>query len=39
MFCNALFAVSDKRKYIKNRCAGKKRNNKWNKPAKSFPNK
>ena len=35
---HTLFAMSDKRKYIKNPYAGKKRKA-WNKPTKPFPNK
>ena len=35
---HTLFAMNDKRKYMKDCCSGKKRKA-WNKPAKPFPNK
>ena len=35
---HTVFGINDKRKYIKNPCAGKKRKA-WNKPTKPFPNK
>ena len=34
---NTSFAMSDKRKYIKNPYAGKKRRKTWNKPKNGFP--